>query len=343
MVLVGAPNAGKSSLSNALLGRDASIVSPEAGTTRDAVSARIDLAGLVVEWFDLPGVRETEDCIEREAIGLAFDFEWTNANLFYSQYKRTSSYFENSELASTGLPSKEELAILNKYKDKIPASVFTEEFKPPVTDGSGNNRNNLKKAKDILQKAGFKIQSGKLLHQNNQEVSFEIIQASSVYEPILNPWIENLKRLGIKTTLRILDRTQFINKIQSFDYDATVITLPQSLSPGNEQRYYWGSKDINAEGSQNYMGISNPAIDEIIEKVINVTSREEQITATRALDRILLHSHYAIPLYHSNTFLVATWNKFSKPKIAPKYDYIFTYGPHFWWFDKEKSDKLKKQ
>lgn len=279
----------------------------------------------------------------RQAINYAFDFEWTNKNIFYGSYSRTDSYFENSDMASRGLPSKDELKILNKYKSLIPEAVFTTEFVQPETDGSGNNRKNLRTAQKILSDAGYSIKNGKLIDpKTNQPVTLEILESGTVYEPLVNPWIANLKKLGIDASFRVVDTSQYVARVKSFDFEATILNLPQSLSPGNEQRYYWGSATANQEGSRNYIGIENKAIDEIIEIIIKANTREEQITATRALDRILLHSHFAVPLHHSNVFRVAYWNKFSRPNTPPLYDYNFIYGPYFWWVDKEKAAKLKK-
>ena len=279
----------------------------------------------------------------RQAINYAFDFEWTNKNIFYNAYSRTDSFFENSPMASQGTPSAEELSILNKYKKNIPEDVFSKAYIQPTTDGSGNNRKNLKTAKAILTSAGYKISNGKLIDpKTKQPVTLEIIESSSVYEGLINPWIANLKKLGIDANFRVVDASQYISRVKSFDYEATILGIPQSLSPGNEQRYYWGSNTIDQEGSRNYMGISNPAIDAIIELVINAKTHQEQITATRALDRILLHSHFAVPLHHSDKFRVAYWNKFSRPEIPPKYDYQFIYGPYFWWHDTKKAADLKK-
>lgn len=279
----------------------------------------------------------------RQAINYAFDFEWTNKNIFYNAYSRTDSFFENSPMASQGTPSVEELSILNKHKKNIPEDVFTKTYIQPTTDGSGNNRKNLKTAKAILTSAGYKISNGKLIDpKTKQPVTLEIIESSSVYEGLINPWIANLKKLGIEANFRVVDASQYISRVKSFDYEATILGIPQSLSPGNEQRYYWGSNTIDQEGSRNYMGISNPAIDAIIELVINAKTHREQITATRALDRILLHSHFAVPLHHSDKFRVAYWNKFSRPEVPPKYDYQFIYGPYFWWHDTKKAADLKK-
>jgi len=263
----------------------------------------------------------------REALALAFDFEWTNKNLFYGQYKRTKSYFDNTELASTGLPSEEELEILLPYKDQLPEEVFTKEYQPPYTDGNGKIRNQLRLAWRKLKAAGWTIKGGKLLNKNNEQMTFEIMLYAPAFERVVNPFRKNLERLGIDVSIRMVDVTQYINRLRSFDYDMIIATFGQSSSPGNEQRNYWGSKYADQPSSRNFIGIKNPVIDEIIEKLIAADSRESLVNLTRALDRVLLWNHYVIPQHHISAWRVAYWDTFERPKISPKLDIGF----FTWW------------
>lgn len=278
----------------------------------------------------------------RKAIGMAFDFEWTNKNIFYGLYSRTNSYYSNSEFASTGLPGPLELKYLRKYKDKIPKSVFTEEFTQPINDSSGNNRKALREAKKLLKGAGYNIVNQKLIHPKTQKpVEFEIIANHNVYDRVVNPYIKNLERLGIKLTYRIVDTAQFISRVNAYDYDALLHGYPQSLSPGNEQRIYFGSETAGQPNGRNYMGIKNPAIDGLIEDLVNIKTREEQIAVTRALDRVLLNNYYATLWHHSTMHRAAYWNKYSRPEINPKYDPGLYYTRHTWW-SSDRDGKLSK-
>ena len=277
----------------------------------------------------------------REAIGYAFDFEWSNKNLFYGQYKRTDSYFENSELASSGLPSPEELAILEPFRKDLPEEVFSKEFHPPVTDGSGNIRNQLRAASKLLTSAGWEIKDGKRINSaTGEQLKFEILLISPAFERIVLPFKKNLERMGIEASVRVVDTSQYVNRIRSFDFDIFVTVIGQSLSPGNEQDNYWSCKAAETNGSRNYIGICNPAIDKLIRMVIEAPDREKLINRTRALDRALLWGHYIIPHWHINYYRLSYWNKFSRPAITPKY----SLGFFTWWIDaaKEKSLLEKK-
>jgi microcin C transport system substrate-binding protein len=263
----------------------------------------------------------------RHAIILAFDFEWTNKNLFYSQYKRTESYYSNSELASRGLPSKEELEILEPLRDLIPEEVFTKEYKAPKTDGTGNNRLNLRKAMKLLKQAGYKIENKKLVDKNGKPFVFEVLIRAKAFERVMLPYQKNLAKLGIKMRIRLVDSSQYINRIRNFDYDMTVVVIGQSNSPGNEQYYYWDSKMADVKGSMNYMGIKNPAVDTLTTLVVSAQTRKDLIYRTRALDRVLLWNHYIVPNWNYPYFRVAYKRKFAKPKIQPKY----SLGFFNWW------------
>jgi len=269
----------------------------------------------------------------RKALNLAFDFEWTNKQLFFSQYKRSQSFFDNSELKSTGLPSKEELLLLNPLKNQLPKSVFEEEFSSNKTQGSGKIRKELRAALKILKKEGWGFKN-KILVKEGKEFTFEILLYQPNFERIVQPFIKNLKKIGIHVTLKVLDAVSYSNKVKNYDFDMMVISYPVSLSPGNELKYFWGSASADIIGSQNYMGIKNPAIDALIEKVIIAKNRKDLLTAVKALDRVMLNNHYVIPQWHSSSYRLAYWNKFNQPKISPKYGI----GLMTWWLKDEYLD-----
>lgn len=274
----------------------------------------------------------------REALGYAFDFEWSNQNLFYGQYTRSQSFYTNSEMASSGLPSAEELRYLEPLRDQVPPEVFTQEFTVPTSDGSGNLRSQLRKAGQLLTAAGWKVDpsSRKRVNAAGEPFAFEILLVSPAFERIVLPFKKNLERLGIDLSVRVVDPSQYVNRLRGFDFDMIVAVIGQSLSPGNEQREFWHSDSANLEGSRNLMGIQNPAVDTLVEQLIAAPNRPELIVRTRALDRVLLWNHYLIPHWHINYFRVAYWNRFSRPPIVPKYGLgLFT-----WWEDSEKAGPL---
>lgn len=279
------------------------------------------------------------DAKTREALAYAFDFEWTNANLFYDAYTRTRSYFSNTELASDGdLPTGEELEILEGMRDKIPPRVFTETYAPPVTDGSGNLRGNLRTALRLLREAGWKIVDGVLTHEEKGlEMEFEILLVSEGFERISLPFAANLEKLGVKATVRTVDTAQYQNRMDEFDYDMVVGSWGQSLSPGNEQRSMWHSSQADVPGSRNLVGIRNPAVDKLVELVITAPNRESLVARTRALDRVLLWNHYVIPQWHFTAFRVLYWDKFGMPETRPKY----ALGFDAWWIDAARETALK--
>ncbi len=265
----------------------------------------------------------------REALAYAFDFEWTNKTFFYNSYKRTKSYFENSDLASRGLPSKEELKLLNPYRGRIPDEVFTKEYEPPKTDGSGNIRNNLRKALKLLKEAGWSLKGGKLINNiTGKEFKFELLLVQPSFERVVLPFKKNLKRIGIDMSIRLVDSSQYINRLNNFDFDMIVYSWRQSLSPGNEQRDFWSSKAADTPGSSNLAGIKDPVVDRLIEEIIKADNRESLIAACRALDRVLLWGYYVIPQWYINVYRIAYWNKFARPKIKPKYALGFL---DTWW------------
>ncbi|OEY67690.1 extracellular solute-binding protein [Marinobacter sp. X15-166B] len=255
----------------------------------------------------------------RAALAYAFDFNWTNTNLFYGQYTRTSSYFENSELASRGLPQGEELAILERYRDQLPESVFTEVYQPPATTGKYGMRDNLRTAINLLNEAGYEIRDRKMVNtRTGQPLQFEILMHQKNFERLVLPFKNNLARIGIDMTVRMVDTNQYIRRVRSFDYDMITQVLPQSDSPGNEQREYWSSTTRDVEGSRNYMGVHDPVVDELIELVIQAPDREALIHRTRALDRVLLHGYYTIPQWYLSTDRIAYWAQLQHPETIPK-------------------------
>lgn len=275
----------------------------------------------------------------REAIAHAFDFEWTNRTLFYGAYARTRSYFSNSELASTGLPGPAELAILEPFRGQIPDEVFTKAYAPPTTDGSGNLRDNLRIAFDLLKAAGWVIKDRRLVHEKTGEaMAFEILLSQPTWERIALPFAKNLERLGIQARVRTVDTAQYQKRMETFDYDVTVEVFGQSLSPGNEQRDMWSSAAAKVEGSRNTIGIASPAIDKLLELVINAPDRQALIDRTRALDRVLLWGHYTIPNWHLRAWRIAYWDRFARPAVTAKYSLGFLAT---WWVDPAKDAALR--
>ncbi len=254
----------------------------------------------------------------RRALAYAFDFEWTNRNLFYGQYERTASYFANSELAARGLPSAAERALLEPLAEHLPEAVFTQPYEPPSADGSGNVRPNLRIAMRLLQEAGWEVRDGRLVHAaSGRPFAFEILLVQPTWERISLPFVRNLARLGIEARVRTVDSAQYKNRVETFDFDMIVDVWGQSLSPGNEQRLYWSCAAAETPGSRNSPGICNPAVDRLIEAVIAAPDREALITRTRALDRALLWGHYVIPHWHIGYDRVAYWDRFGRPAETP--------------------------
>ncbi len=250
----------------------------------------------------------------RESLAYAFDFEWSNKQFAFGTYTRTDSYFENSELAASGLPSPEELKLLEPFHGKIPEEVFTKSYAPPVTDGTGNLRDNLKKATALLEDAGWTLGTDGLRMKDGKPLEFEILDSSPVFERWVLPFIKNLKRIGVKAHFRIVDGAQYQNRMNNFDFDMTLNSFGQSDSPGNEQRDFWSSAKARVEGSRNYIGVQDPAVDSLIESLVRAQSREDLITHTRALDRILLWNHYVIPMWHYPKWRLAYWNTVARPE-----------------------------
>ena len=289
-------------------------------------------------WGFIPNLREPkfQDIRVRKAINLAYDFEELNRTLFFEQYTRIDSFFFGLPFASKGLPQGEELEILNSVKDLVPESVFTEPYVNPVGGNPQKLRDNLRAALGLLTEAGYTLQGNQLVDATGQQLSFEILLNGPVFEPMVTNLTTNLAQIGIAATVRIVDSPQYINRVRSFDYDMIYSAWAQSFSPGNEQRYFFGSDSANEEGSQNYAGIADKGVDALIDKIIFVKSRATLEAATAALDRVLLANNYVIPGYTLRTARVARWDRFSHPETIPQYAIGF---PTTWWFDEAKAAK----
>ena len=269
------------------------------------------------------------DARVREAIGLLFDFEWTNKQLFYSSYLRSNSFFANSELAASGLPSPAELELLEPLRGQIPDAVFDQEFTLPVSDGSGIIRERRLHAWKLLEQAGYRIENDRMVNAQGQPLAFEFLITQANLERVLLPFKRNLAELGIDMSIRRADVSQYINRMRSRDFDMTSAIWPQSGSPGNEQRDFWHSASYDNPGSRNFIGLQDPAIDQLVEGLINADSREALIAHTRALDRVLLWNHYVIPNYYTDRWRIAHWRQLKRPATAPLYDVgLFT-----WWIE----------
>jgi microcin C transport system substrate-binding protein len=280
-----------------------------------------------------------QDARVRRALAYAFDFEWANKNLFYGSYTRTKSYFSNSELASSGLPSPDELKVLEPFRGQVPEEVFAREYQPPASDGSGNIRDGVRDALKLLAEAGWVIKGQRLVSAKGEPMAFEILLSDPNWERIALPFAKNLERLGITARVRVVDPAQYQKRTEEFDFDMTVTVWGQSLSPGNEQRDFWSSEVAGVRGSRNLAGIRDPVVDKLIELVIQAPDRKGLVARTRALDRVLLWGHYVIPHWHIQAFRVAYWDKFSRPAKSPRY----ALGFDTWWVDSEKEAALARR
>ncbi len=273
----------------------------------------------------------------REAIGYAFDFEWTSRNLMYDAYKRISSYFENSELAAKGLPSEEEKKLLEPFRASLPAEVFGEPFSSPVSDGSGQDRALLKKANDLFTAAGCTRKDGVLRLPDGTPLDFEFLDNSNVFERHTQPFIKNLKLLGVTARLRVVDAAQYKQRLEDFDFDIVHDVMLMGWNPGEELRGYFSSKTANVKGARNLAGVSNPAIDALVDKSLQAGTREELVSCCRALDRALRSQRYWIPHWYNPVHRLAYWDLFGQPERAPKFD---TGVLSTWWWDDDKAKKI---
>jgi len=273
----------------------------------------------------------------RRAFNLAFDFEWANKSLFYDSYTRLGSYFDNSELKATGLPQGRELEILSELKGQVPPEVFTTEWKNPVNATPQDARKHLNEAAKLLAEAGWTPKNGVLTNAKGDELTAEFLLQQPDFERIVQPYKAALDKLGIKASIRIVDTSQYQRRHDIFDFDIIVASFPQSESPGNEQRDFWGSDAAGKEGSRNVIGIKNPAIDTLIDRIIMAKDRDDLVAATRALDRVLLWNHYVVPQYHLPFERVAMWDMYRRPDKLPSRNSSFM---RVWWYDEAAAKRL---
>jgi microcin C transport system substrate-binding protein len=273
----------------------------------------------------------------RLAFNYALDFEDMNKTLFFGQYKRIASYFEGSELKATGLPEGKELEILESVRDRVPPEVFTKEYVEPKGGSEEARRNNLRQSLRLLREAGYEIRNGKMTNvKTGEPLTVDILLNSPAMERVTLFYKPALDRLGIGVTTRVVDSSQYINRVRSRDYDIIVSGWAESLSPGNELRDYFGSQAADREASRNYAGIRNPAVDALIEKVVYAKDRDELVAATRALDRVLLWNQYVLPMWTIDYARTARWDRFGRPSTLPAYSYGF---PSIWWYDTARAEK----
>jgi microcin C transport system substrate-binding protein len=280
-----------------------------------------------------------KDARVRRAFNFAYDFEEMNKQLAYGQYQRINSYFDGSELASSGLPEGLELEILETVRDKVPPEVFTTPYTNPVNGNPDAVRANLREATRLLKVAGYEIRDRRLVNvKTGEPFTTELLVQDPSYERFIVFYKPSLERLGIDISLRVVDNVQFQNRLRTWDFDIVVGSWPESLSPGNEQRDYWGSQAADRVGSQNLVGIKNPAVDALIERIIFAKSRNELVAAAKALDRVLLWNHYVVPQFNYNKDRTARWDRFGRPDELPKYGSMGGF-PTLWWFDPAKAAK----
>ena len=278
----------------------------------------------------------------RRAFNFAYDFEEMNKQIFFGQYTRIKSYFEGTELACSGLPQGQELEILEPLRDKVPPEVFTTEYTNPVGGSAENVRANLREAMRLLKEAGYEVRNQRLVNAKSGEVlSLEILTEDPSIERIILFYKPSLERLGITVNVRTVDDPQYENRLRNWDFDMIVATWPESLSPGNEQREWFGSQAADKPGSRNLVGIKNPAIDALIERIIFAKNRAEQIAACKAMDRVLLWNFYCVTQFNYGFQRYARWDRFNHPDPLPKYG--VSGFPTVWWYDADKAAKIGKR
>ena len=280
-----------------------------------------------------------KDSRVRRAFNYAYDFEEMNKQLMYGMYQRIDSYFDGSDLASSGLPEGLELQILEAVRDKVPPEVFTTAYRNPVNGNPEAVRTNLREATRLFKEAGYEIRGGRLVNvKTGERFTAELLVQDPSYERFIVFYKPSLERLGIEISLRVVDNVQYQNRLRSWDFDVIIASWPESLSPGNEQRDFWGSQAADRVGSRNYIGIKNPAVDALIEKIIFASSRAELVAATKALDRVLLWNHYVVPQFNYDKDRTARWDRFGRPDALPKYGSAGGF-PSIWWWDAAKAAK----
>ena len=288
-------------------------------------------------WYFNTRREQFKDPRVREAIGLAFDFAWTNKNVMFSAYKRVVSFFQNTPLQAVGPPGPDELALLEPLRGKIPDSVFGEPYTPPISDGSGSDRTLLKRANEMLLAAGCRRDGGVLKLSNGQPFTIEFLDSSPALQPHTMPFQQNLGKLGISAVSRIVDASQYKSRTEAFDFDVMSFRLSGSLTPGQGLRQLYSSSSATVNGSRNMAGIVDPAVDTLVEAVASANSRAELNAAGRALDRVLRSGQYWVPMWYNDVFWAAYWNAFSRPERQPKYG---VGAPGTWWWDEEKAKKI---
>lgn len=287
-------------------------------------------------WFLNTRREKFKDPRVREAIGLAFDFEWTNKNVMYGSYDRTHSYFQNSDLMAVGKPSAEELVLLDPFRGKVPDEVFGEPYKPPISDGSGQDRALLRRAADLLRASGYSIVDGKRVNARGERITIEFLLEEPSFQPHHMPYIKNLGTIGIEATLRLVDPVQYRARVDDFDFDATVQRFSFSTTPGESMRTYLTSQSAAAKGTQNLSGVADPVVDALVEKIIEAKSRPELTIACRALDRVLRAGRYWVPHWYKGTHWIAYWDVFARPPQKPRYGRAI---PETWWSDAAKTGR----
>jgi microcin C transport system substrate-binding protein len=280
---------------------------------------------------------ELKDPRVRKALDLAFDFEWTNRNVFYGLYTRTVSFFENSPMKAEGEPSEAERALLTGLGVPVSEEALGPAYVPPKSDGSGQDRNLLVEAGKLLDEAGWTIKNGVRVNDKGGPLKVEILFFEDVFERIVSPYVKNLKLLGIEVHMRRVDPAQYQQRLKGFDFDITTERYQMRNTPGVELRSYFGSAAAKMDGSLNLAGISDPAVDALIERVIAAKSRDELNVAARDLDRVLRAGHYWVPHWYKPSFTVAYWDKFSRPDVKPRFDRGIL---DTWWYDEAKAAKL---
>ena len=278
----------------------------------------------------------------RRALNFAFDFEEMNKQLFFGQYKRINSYFDGTELASSGLPEGKELEILETVRDKVPVEVFTKPYSNPVGGSPGGGSRKSSRGNALAEGSRLEVRERKLVDsKTGAQFTLELLGADPTFERVMLFFKPSLERLGIAVGVRTIDPIQYENRLRSWDFDVVVSSWAESLSPGNEQREYWGSQAADMAGSRNIIGIKNPAVDKLIERVIYAKGRDDLIAATRALDRVLLWNHYVVPQWNYPKLRTARWDRFGRPADLPKYG--LSGFPSLWWFDADKAARIGRR
>ena len=283
-----------------------------------------------------------KDARVRRAFNFAFDFEEMNRTIFFGQYKRIASYFEGTELASSGIPEGKELEILNTVKDQVPADLYSKPYTNPVGGSQQAVRDNYRQALALLRDAGYEIRNTKLVNAKTGEAfSIEFLVDDPATERFVLFYKPSLERIGMTVSVRVVDAAQYENRLRQWDFDIVVASWGESLSPGNEQRGYWSSAAADQPGSRNLIGIKNPAIDKLIERVIFTKDRADLVAATKALDRVLLWNFYVVPQWTYSKVRSARWDRFGRPEAMPKYG--ASAFPTIWWWDKDKAAKVPQR